>query len=1774
MLALRFSEWDEDERSRARALMAATTGTPAMWTERAEGAIATMIASYVTARPHPIPHTALVDILFDTYESLRGDVQPDVLARTLANERKSATAADADAMDVDGGLAAALGQVANAREQLENVNACIEMIVHAIAVYDNPVTLADEETKARVSRLVQALKESTWYPTSMLAEHLSLELLDAASVVLLVGAQRHLSLQRTKTIYTLPLYSLALEEPEGFMNLMVVIADTVQAALPATATPDSPLVVEAADGLWDKLDAIMVTHLLSRERVVETLLRAFAVHLTTHWPLFIAVFHRFSLKHLSSVAGATYLFVADPAPGIPEPAATVEDLDQFRTDSLTTQGDTYLSRLDQTLASYRDDIPFFINAASASAVPSTRTRNAPEVARDRNLAETFIDRATRNSTPLLRNLAIALALLVKHDAIVLEDVLAHFVDENPDGVSFASVVAPPVLETRPVQDAPTDELLKPAMQKAKPSAPPVVVDGEVEAAAKARADRVAAATPAVKRNVSLLAMLFTAQLAVGDYANALRGMARYPEVDWIHGFPPIAKQLLRLVGFVLGDTPLAPEQQLGECDDEEATERQLRHLVPVIYTKAYPGRQRFFYGAWARDLPRGDVKFALELLERAPQLLYLRPAAALRLADACDGATGGLRLPAGVPVVAVLKKYLLPALMLSQPPPPALGARVWALVKAWPATQRYLLYRSITTELYTTGPLLPLVHAHVEATTRFWMKRISKDVVRTYSRKLCKLAHANPVPVLARIVATVMAYDNLSGPLLECLRYLDPLAMDVLMYTFLGMLANPAAGNVAVADGSRGAVMLCRMPIGFALKDDGQNLDGWLGNTARFLAAWLAQYPGTDFAPLLAFLDHQAATPTGGALGTASAFGLADAQLLSDLVDHMAGIQPVQDLSGAQVRALESHDCVAKRVMTAGIVASSVFEHHAQKGTDPFEVRRKSTAALVRYLAADRGALAARFLAHLRILHATLAERTRDWADFSVPEKVHTNDLLVELQWKDRVKSILAQFATFLRLYVVPEVAQRDGEEAAREIGTAARFALAPPQRKGVFWDLRHYHVVFDASAYLPEEQAARDVHLADYTAAAAKITAVIDEAKGEMAAVAAAAAAQVEAEAAARAQADAAAKLETPAADPVVATEAESAAADSKVAVESESASVADADAMEVDSIGTPTTDVDADALDVADQPKEAAEKLAVAADPVETKQAETETTLPAPAAAEPAAPAIPVLATRPRSTVLPSAADLLQRAAESPADAEYACYWAAKVGSAILYDVATRVWALRGMTEAEAANASVLIARALELLYAESDAAESATEEKQQVAQLALAAHNAVATFVTAVLGSTYEADDDEDDMDDFFAPKLDDSETKKKDEAPKPPRPSWSTGRPADVYLVRNSLTMLKSLTAARVFPALHADGDAVLAHLARHRDNEGLRVMVLVLVGAINTVKAQGYPLAAKLVKGYRPPTPPPAPAPAPTEKRAPASAALPASARRDAGRGRVTSATSAAPATSSLRLPERPGGMRGGSSASSGTASLPAAPLHSASTNPGPSSLSLTTAATAAAKGDDLPALSAADKAAALEEGETLPPSPESGAPTATKAPSLVAGVASAMTAAAAAAAADTASGTGSTSGRRGRRDRERGERSRSSRRRGGSSREDQDTSAGTPTSSSAAAPSGGDESLSSKLSSRLSARLGGGESPVSAPTSSGRRGRGRDDDAAQQQPALKRVKRDSSPLRTGGDRSPRGSESGGGGGGFSARMTASEPDAAPAASGSSSAGSGRRRRRH
>ncbi|ETV96865.1 hypothetical protein H310_10146 [Aphanomyces invadans] len=201
---------------------------------------------------------------------------------------------------------------------------------------------------------------------------------------------------------------------------------------------------------------------------------------------------------------------------------------------------------------------------------------------------------------------------------------------------------------------------------------------------------------------------------------------------------------------------------------------------------------------------------------------------------------------------------------------PHLVYQTWDLLKAYSVQKRYGFYLHWQS-LYSSTPDLMLKHAQTIQHTRKIMRRLTADKTKPTGRLLTHVAHANPLVAFRTILQQLQSYENLIQPVVECLKYMSPLGMDVLSYVLISELSRPRK----------------------TFKADGHNVSLWLSSLAQFAGSFYRKYPTVELGALLSFLFRRLSSWESGEL-----------IVLSELLTKMGSCLALEDISTTQLEAL------------------------------------------------------------------------------------------------------------------------------------------------------------------------------------------------------------------------------------------------------------------------------------------------------------------------------------------------------------------------------------------------------------------------------------------------------------------------------------------------------------------------------------------------------------------------------------------------------------------------------------------------------------------------------------------------------------------------------------------------------------------------------------------------------------------------------------------------------------------------------------------------------
>lgn len=186
-----------------------------------------------------------------------------------------------------------------------------------------------------------------------------------------------------------------------------------------------------------------------------------------------------------------------------------------------------------------------------------------------------------------------------------------------------------------------------------------------------------------------------------------------------------------------------------------------------------------------------------------------------------------------------LQTFLLPSLSLFQSNP-SFSLQVWKHLEALPYQTRYHAYShwkgaGLERAGLKTGKPLWLSEGEmmIGKSARYALKRLSKDTLRDMSKAVAKCCHSHPLVVFTTILNQIESYDNLVQVMVDALRFVTPLSLDVLGYCVLQRLSGSS-------DASRSR-----------MNDNGMTAQQWLQSLEAFTGAFYKRYPKIEFQGIL-----------------------------------------------------------------------------------------------------------------------------------------------------------------------------------------------------------------------------------------------------------------------------------------------------------------------------------------------------------------------------------------------------------------------------------------------------------------------------------------------------------------------------------------------------------------------------------------------------------------------------------------------------------------------------------------------------------------------------------------------------------------------------------------------------------------------------------------------------------------------------------------------------------------------------------------------------------
>jgi THO complex subunit 2 len=296
---------------------------------------------------------------------------------------------------------------------------------------------------------------------------------------------------------------------------------------------------------------------------------------------------------------------------------------------------------------------------------------------------------------------------------------------------------------------------------------------------------------------------------------------------------------------------------------------------------------------------------AIELLQLIGHHLYHDVATLTRIAR-LSGAVLSIN-NTDARAVEILGSYVMPAAALI-PGNVALSLEVWSALSKLPYTQRFCLYGQVR-DAAEKSPLLRASAKLAETEVRRILRRVTapanrreaKLTMRPLGRMLAKITHANPLAVAEQLLRQVMGMPGMVASISEALKYLIPLAFDVLTFAILCQLASRRR----------------------KLKEDGINLEEWFQWLAAFTGILARKHESVEVTALAQYIANQLK-------GCESL----DILVLWELIATMTGVAPVFEVSDGQLDALSGSETLIGQIIVAqlGEQSKSGNERAAARG--------------------------------------------------------------------------------------------------------------------------------------------------------------------------------------------------------------------------------------------------------------------------------------------------------------------------------------------------------------------------------------------------------------------------------------------------------------------------------------------------------------------------------------------------------------------------------------------------------------------------------------------------------------------------------------------------------------------------------------------------------------------------------------------------------------------------------------------------------------------------
>lgn len=225
---------------------------------------------------------------------------------------------------------------------------------------------------------------------------------------------------------------------------------------------------------------------------------------------------------------------------------------------------------------------------------------------------------------------------------------------------------------------------------------------------------------------------------------------------------------------------------------------------------------------------------------------------------------------------------------------PNISYELWELMQIMPYAQRFQVYGAAADAGYQSHFKFKAVYNATLQEVKRNMKRLSDSSIQERGKVLGKLSHSNPIILAKELIDKVEKYDNMIIPIVESLKHVTTLTLDVHVWASLQYLANPQHAM---------------------LKEDGTSIAQYLTNISSFLAKLIKKYATIDIEPVLHYC-----------VNSMKQGRMEEMIIIRDIIKDIGQLGLTDDLSLSQIDANAGGDVL--RVSAGG---ESVFPRQSKK---------------------------------------------------------------------------------------------------------------------------------------------------------------------------------------------------------------------------------------------------------------------------------------------------------------------------------------------------------------------------------------------------------------------------------------------------------------------------------------------------------------------------------------------------------------------------------------------------------------------------------------------------------------------------------------------------------------------------------------------------------------------------------------------------------------------------------------------------------------------------